>query len=369
MTVLTVSVHGAPPVFVLQPFLINKDAQLGTLRGGPGLVLALTGEHVLLMATETNPNQQKEEGELKHYDEGYEEIQDWKEDEGRNEEKQVGIQEYYSGDYHVGRNEEENRKIEEGKGDYESGDYLVSTNEENEDYHEKSYEESTTESKLLEDLSDYLEKEEGESQDYESNSGDGSGEQEFGKEHSTEERYVETDELTTESESREGKSTRGNGNAENNGSGNYEKFQNYPKENADQHNSVSDPESKRKTVKLINSHKDIKDVENEGNAGIGTTDNMSNKLIEALKNDKRDSVYVPEEIVIGYMKKSEVEHFKNQDATNSEGSRDESDATDASEAKKLSPHLEETEEVQLAPVVYHVSPKLLQTPTIRVTEV
>jgi hypothetical protein len=357
-------------VFVLQPFLINKDAQQETLRGGAGLVLTLTGEHVLLMASETKANSQKEDGELKHYDEGYEEIQDWKEDGGRNEKEQVRMEEYYGGDYYVGKNKEENQEIQEGKDDYESGDYSVGTNEGIEDYHEKSYEESTTESRLLEELGDYLEKEESASEDYEkpeeheSNSEDGSGEQEYAEENSTEDRYVENDELTTESENREGKSTRGNGNVENNESGNDDKFQSYSIENGKYLNGVADTESKIKTVKLINSHKVIKDAENSGIAETDTTYNISNKLGEAMGNDKIESVYVPEEIVIGYINKSQAERSKDQDATNAEGSQDESDATDASEAKTLTAHLKETEEVQLAPVVYHVSPKLLPTPTV-----
>lgn len=374
MAVLTAGVCGAPPVLVLQPFLINNGAQLGNLRGGAGLVLTLTGERVLLMTSETNAKQQEEEEELKHNDEGPEESQDWKEDEVQNEKEEVGMEEYYSGDYSVGKNKEQTQKIHEGKEYYDSGDYSEGkTKEENEDYDEKSYEESMTESKVLEESDDYHERGEGESEDYEkpeeheSNSEDGSDEQENDEGNSTQETDVEEDESTTESESREGKSTHGNGNVENNESESDEKSPSYPKENGEYHNAAPDTESKRQTVKLISNHKDIKDVEHDGKAETDKTDNKNNKLAEPMKNDKVKSIYVPEEMVIGYIKKSQTEYSKSQDATNTEVSQDESNSTDSSEATKLNSHLKETEEVQLAPVVYHVSPKLLQTPTVQVT--
>jgi hypothetical protein len=327
------------------------------------------------MTSETYTKQQKEEGELKDYDEGSEESQDWK-DEGQNEKEQVGMEEYYSGDYSMGKNKEQNQKIQEEKEDYGSGDYSVGTTyEENEDYYEKSYEESMTDSKVLEESDDYHEKGEGESEDYEkpeeyeSNSEDGSGEQEHEEGNSTEETHVEKDESTTESESREGKSTHDNGNGENNDSGSDEKCPSYPKENGEYHNAVPDTESKRQTVKVISNHKDIKGAEHDGNAATDVTDSKNNKLAEPMKNDQVKSIYVPEEIVIGYIKKSQTECSKSQDATNTEGSQDESDTTDSSEATRLTPGLKETEEVQLAPVVYHVSPKLLQTPTVQVKAV
>jgi hypothetical protein len=373
MMVLTTSVYGAPPVFVLQPFLINNEAQPGTLRSGEGLLLTLAGERVLLMNSETHTKQQKEKGELKHYGEGSDESQDWK-DEGQNEKEQVGMEEYYSGDYSVGKNTGQNQKIQEKKEDYDSMDYSVGTTyEEDEDYYEKSYEESKTEGKMLEESGDYHEKVEGDSEDYEkpeeyeSNSQDGSGEQKD----STEETDVEKDESTTESESREGKSTHGNGNVENNDSGSDEKCQSYPEENGEYHNAVPDTESKRQAVKVISNHKDIKGVEHDGNAATDETDSKNNKLAQPIKNDqvKSSKIYVPEEIVIGYIKKSQTEYSKSQDATNTEGSQGESDTTDSIEATKLTSALKETEEVQLAPVVYHVSPKMLQTSTVQVTAV
>jgi hypothetical protein len=342
MTILTSSVHGAPPVFVM----LNKATQLGTVRGGAGLVLTLTGEHVLLMAPGTKGNHQ--EGELKHYEEGYEEIQGWKEEERRNEKEQGGMERYYGGDYYVGRKRERKedyesgdysvgRKIEE-KEYYENGDYSVGWNEGIKDYY---HEESTTGSRLLGEL-------EVASEDYESSSEDGSGEQQYAEESSTE----GNDELTTESEIREGKSTRGN----NNELGNDEKFQSYSKINGKYRT-----ESKRKTVKLINSHKDIKDVEDDGSTATDTTYNISNKFVEAMRNDKIESVYFPEQIVIGYINMLQAERSKDQGVPSADGSQDESDATNA---KTFTAHLKETEEVQLAPVVYHVSPKLLPAPTV-----
>lgn len=370
MAVLTAGVYGAPPVFVLQPFLINNDARLGTLRGGEGRVLTLTGERVLLMTSETNAKQQKGKGELKHHDESSEESQDWK-DEPEKEKEQVGMEEYYSGDYSVGKNKEQTQKIQEEKEDHDSGDYSVGkTYEENEDYDEKSYEETITESKVLEESDDYHERREDESEDYEkpeeyeSNAEDGSDEQEDDEGKSTEETDVEKDESTTESESREGKSTHGNGNVENNDSGSDEKCPSYPKENGEYHNAVPDTESKRETVKVISNHKDIKGVEHDGKAATEETNSKTNNLAEGVKNDQVKSVYVPEEIVIGYIKESQTECSKSQDAIVTEGSQDERETTDSSEATKLTPHLKETEEVQLAPVVYHVSPKLLQIPTV-----
>jgi hypothetical protein len=374
MTVLTASACGALPVFVLQPFLINNGAQLGTLRGGAGLVLTLAGERVLLMASETNAKQQEEEGELKHYDEDSEESQDWKEDEGQNEKEQLGMEEYYGGDYSVDKNKEQTQEIQEGKEYYESGDYSVgATYEGNEDYDERSYEESMTESKVLEESDDYHERGESESEDYEkpevyeSNSEDDSGEQESDEGDSTEETDVENDESATESESREDKSMHGNGNVENYEPEIDEKSSSYPIENGEYHNAVPDTESRRQTVKVISNHEDIKGVEHYGNAATDKTDNKNNTLAEPMKNDKVKSIYVPEEMVIGCIKKSQNEYSKNQDATNKEGSQDESDTTDPSEATKLNSRLKDTEEVQLAPVVYHVSPKLLQTPAVQVT--
>lgn len=343
MTVLTAGVCGAPPAFVLQPFLINNGAQLGTPRGRPGLVLTLAGESVLIMASETKAKQQEEEGEFKHYDEGSEESQDWKEEGGQNEKEQVGM-------------EEQTQKIQEEKEYYDSGDYSVGTTHEgDEDYHEKSYEESMTESKELEEPEDYHERGEGESEDYESNSEDGSGEQENDEGNSTEETDVEEDESTTESENREGKSTHGKGNVEKNESENDEISSSYPKENGENHVAVPDTESQKQTVKVISNNRDIK-----GNAATDKTDNKNNQLAEPMKNDEVKSTYVPEEMVIGYIKESQTEYSKSEGATHTEGSQDESDTTDMSGVTKL----KETEEVQLAPVVYHVSPKLIQTPTV-----
>jgi hypothetical protein len=371
MTVLTAGVCGAPPVFVLQPFLTNNGAQLGALRGGPGLVLTLTEERVPLMTSDTNAKQQEEEKELKHYDEGSEESQDWKENEGENEKEQVGMEEYYSGDHYMGKNKKQSQNIQEEKEHYESGDYSMGTTYEgNEDYYEKSNEEFTTECKVLEESDDYHERGEDESEDYEnpeeyeSNSEDGSGEQENDEGNSTEETDVEKDESTTESESREGKSTNGNSNAENNESESDQQSPSYPKENRGYHIAAPDTESKRQVVKAISNHRDIKAVEHDGNAATDKTDNKSNKLAEPMKNDKVNSIYVPEEMVIGYINKPQTQYSKSQGAANTEGSQDESDTTDTSEVTKLNSLLKETE-VQLAPVVYHVSPKLIQTPTVQ----
>jgi hypothetical protein len=371
MIVVTVGVYGAPPMFVLQPFLYSNDAQLGTVRGGAGLVLTLTGEHVLLMSSEADAKQQKEVGESEHYDEGSEESRDWKEDEGQNEKEQVRKKQYHSGDYSVDENEEQNQKAQEGKEDHGSGDYSVGTkHEENEDYYEKSYEESTTERKVLEESDDYHEKGEGESEDYESNSENGSGEQEDSEENSTEESYVEEDESTTESEAREGKSTRGNGNVDNNESeSDCEKSPCFRKENGEYHNAVPNIESKRQTVEITSNQNDVKGVEHVGNAAINKPENKKAKLGEPMKNDQVKHIYASEEIVIGHINKSRTEFSKNQDATNTEGFQDEDEATDSSEATTLNPSLKETEEVQLVPVVYRVSPKLLQTPPVQITEV
>ncbi|PNF14899.1 hypothetical protein B7P43_G05142 [Cryptotermes secundus] len=343
MTVLTAGVCGALPAFVLQPFLINNGAQLGTPRGGPGLVLTLVGERVLLMASETDAKQQEEEGEFKHYDDDSEESQDWKEEEGKNEKEEEGM-------------EEQTQKNQEGKEYYDSGDYSVGTTYEgDEDYHEKSYEESMTESKELEEPDDYHNRGEGESEDYEkpeeyeSNSEDGSGEQENDEGNSTEETDVEEDESTTESESREGKSTHGKGNVENNESENDEISSSYPKDNGEYHVTVPDTESQNQTLKVISNNRDMKGVEHDGNAATDKTDNKNHQLAEPMKSDEVKSIYVPEEMV------SQTEYSRSEGSTNMEGSQDESHTTDIPGVTKL----KETEEVQLAPVVYHVSPKLI----------
>jgi hypothetical protein len=363
MTALTTSVYGAPQVFVLQPILIDKDTKLGNVRGGAEIALTLTGERVLLTASGTNEKQQKEE-ELRHYDEGYEEELIWKEDEGQNNKEQAGREEYYGGYNYVTKNREENRRILGRKEYYENGDYLMgAANEDKEDYHETSYKELTTEGKMVEKSEHFLDEEDREYEvyekpkEYDSHSEDGSGEREY-VENSTEDPYVESEDPTTESEGREGKSTRGNGNVAINESESN-------KESASNRNSLTDTESKRQIVKLIDSYKDTKDIKHYGSAVTDTADNKYDKLIEQAENDQLQSIHIPEEIVIGYIKESQAEGSKNQVATSADFAQAEKDTTDALGAERANPRLKVTEEVKLAPVVYHVNPKLLPAPTVQ----
>lgn len=336
-------------MFVVQPLLISNDAQLGALQGDVGVVLPPTGGHILVVASASTAKHQWKEGAVEKYDEGTEDSQDWKEEDET-------------------ENEEKSQEEPESKEDYENVDYSGGKkSEENEDYSEKSYEESTTESQALEESDDYTEKNEDESENYaepeedESKPDYGSDEKEDGEENSTEESYDKKEESTNDSESREGKSAGGGGNVENSESGNYyEKSVNYQKENGENQNAVPDTESKRQTVEVTSDQKDVQSVDHDGNTSIDKTRNKDNKSINPTKIDQVEPIRVLEEIVVGSENKSKMEDSQNQEATNTEGSQDKSEAKDSSAVMKLSPPLKETEEVQLAPVVYRVSPKLLQ---------
>lgn len=341
-------------MFVVQPLLIGNDAQLEALRGDVRLVLSPIGGHVLVVASSasTAEHQWKEEAS-EQYDEGTEENQDWKEET---------------------ENEEQSQEEPESKEYYENGDYSDrKKSEENDYYSEKSYEESTTENQELEESNDYTEENEAESEnygkaeEYESKPDYGSGENEDGEENSTEDSYDKNEEPTNESESREGKSAGGEGNVENSESGNYyEKSLNYQKENGENQNSVPDTESKRQTVEVISDQKIVQSADHDGIASVNETRKKDDKSINPTKIYQAKPIHVLEDIVVGSINKSKLEDSQNQDATNTKGSQDESDAKDSSAVLTLSPPPKETEEVQLSPVVYHVSPKLLQIAPVQV---
>jgi len=347
MTVLTVGVYGAPPVFVMQPLLITNDARLGNHQGFAELVLTSTGGHVLLVASDASTKHQKvEEGSVEQYDEGTEESRDWEEEEEEEEEEDKT------------ENEEQNQEELERKEDYDSGDYSVG----------KKYEETTTESQESEESNDYTENSEEESHSYEepekdeNDSDDDSGKKEDSEKNSTEEYYEEKDESENESESREGKARNGKDNVEDGESGSYcKKFADNRKENG-----VPDNEPNRQTGEVTSDQKNVQSVGHDRKTSFDKAENEDDTSTDAAKSDHVKSIQVPEEIVIGSINRSRIEDSKNQDAINTEVSRDDSDNKDSSAVVKVSPPLKETE-VQLAPVVYHVSPKLLRIAPVQVT--
>lgn len=313
--VLVVGVYGAPPGFVVQPLLHSNDAQLGALQRVVGSVLSPTGGYVLVVAAAPAAKHQWKEGADEQYDDGTEESQHWKEeDETENEAKSQ--EEDYENLYDV-----DVKKLE------------------------KSYEESSTESQASKESNYYTEKNEDESENYaepekdESEPDYGSGEKEDVEENSTKETYNKKEASISESESREGKSAGGGSNEGDSESGNYyDKFVSYQKENEENHNAVH----------------------LEGNASIDKAHNKEDKSINPTKIDQLKPIHILEEIVVGSVNKSKMEDSQSQETKNTEASQNESDTKDSSAVMKLNPSLKETEEVQLAPVVYHVSPKLLQ---------
>jgi hypothetical protein len=171
MTLLTASVYGAPPVFVLQPFLLTNGVHLRTLQGDLGLYVTLDGQHVFLVTPESSLESQGDRGAEEHYDESYEKNDYWKEQQ---------------------EPEEQHQKEMEENGNYESGDNTMTTEYEgNEDCIQKSCEATTTESSVLEEsqTEDISENHEKPQQEDKNVSDSGSGDEEDGKGNSTEESY------------------------------------------------------------------------------------------------------------------------------------------------------------------------------------
>jgi hypothetical protein len=88
MAVLTVGVYGAPPVFVWQPFLLTNGVHFRILQGVPGLFVTIDGQHVFLVASGSSLENQGERGAGEHYDESYEKINYWKEQQEPEEQRQ-----------------------------------------------------------------------------------------------------------------------------------------------------------------------------------------------------------------------------------------------------------------------------------------
>lgn len=174
MAVLTASVYGAPPVFVWQPFVLTNGAHLRTLQGDAGIV-TLDGQYVFLVAPGSYLESQGEKVAEEQYGEIYEKSDDRKEQQ---------------------EPEEQGQKEMEENGNYESGDNTMTTKYEGtEDYIQKSYEAMTTDNRVLEESDGFLQVTEDVPENHENPQEDknvsdsGSGDEEDGKENSTEESH------------------------------------------------------------------------------------------------------------------------------------------------------------------------------------
>ncbi|PSN44425.1 hypothetical protein C0J52_16461 [Blattella germanica] len=346
-------VFALPPDYVLNNRILLGDAQL---QGGALVLLAAPAQGQLLVVPPPKPKG------VEDYDEGVEDSKDWKEEEAKTE----GREEHDDGQY--------DPKKYEGTEDYneaaetEKSEVVEDYNEKSQD--EKKYEETTT--GIQEGTTNQDEKEDnsgmyspGKDEDKDDSGKyipgkdeeqiDDTGKYDPGKYEEKSEESTKNEEKTEDSgqyqpEKYDEKDDSGKnelGKYQHDDSGKYEpgKYEeNVLDSSATNAQAVearnSDNREGKSSEEGVEQHQKAKDAETKRE----TVDSGTKS-----SDDNGKSVHVPEEIVVGSINKPQEEKTE---------VKSEDDGVPA--VVKVAPPVKETEVVQLAPVVYHVSPKLIE---------